>query len=424
MCQMRCWDVPGASAVVLRSHGMHAFHWLSRSRDAEATLTTMRDTPIQRFSMLLLGLILLGSCADDRGSTAPPPVPPPRTGRRIFLDIPRINAAWNVDIVVVEGQRDVRWRATRSDAVGEASADLVVRPGTAQNGSDYYSDGWMAWFADGTASSNEETSYGWPGLGILDDDLVEPDEDVVLQLTDPDSGWALDPVRDRIFVTIVDDDDVPPVAAAFTWPMEVGESSHYEASGGGSASDGSAGGFVVHHAGSISIPTQRVFKGETYAVFQGLTGEVLMRQEGSRIYVVPRGTLGDPPPADDPKERRLWERMPWLWFDAADPARPYTASFSDSSVRYPDFSYSVRNHGTTRIAIPSGIFRVQCLEIGWTASTGICTGEGKQLWYIADSIGVVALENQDSEHCMPLGIYRRRLDGGAGRRAAPAGAWG
>lgn len=364
---------------------------------------------VSRLSVLVLSLMLLGSCSDDKGSTAPPVVPPPRTGARFFLDIPRINAAWNVDsthVVVVEGRRDLRWSVRRNEAVGYAQVSVVARPGTASVGADYGRVSALAWFANGSATSSERTEWGWPGLRILDDNLVEPDEDLVLQLADPDSGWALDPARDRIFVTIVDDDVVPPVAASFAWPMEVGESSRYEVSGGGHASDGSMTGFVVHHTGSISIPAQREFKGKMYSVFQGLTGEVLVRQDGSRIYVVPRGALGDPPAVDDPLGRRLWERMPWLWFDAADPSLPCAASFVDSSAWDSQFSYSVVNRGTTRIAIPSGIHRVQCLEIGWTSFSvqGVFyQGEGIQRWYVADSIGVVALDDERSDDYETLG---------------------
>jgi hypothetical protein len=317
----------------------------------------------------------------------------------MFLDIPPISAAWNVDsthVVVVEGRRDLRWSARRNETAGEASAGLVVRPGTATDREDYYASSWMAWFGDGKATSDEETGHGWPGLILLDDDVVEPDEDLILELAGLSPGWGLDPVRKRVYVTIVDDDGVPPVAASFTWPMEVGESSGYEVSGSGSASDGSSAGYVIHQKGSISIPTQRVFKGQTYAVMQGLTGDVLVRREGSRIYVVPQGSLADPPPIED-----VQGRMPWIWFDAADPSLPYAASISDSSNNYSGFGYTVMNRGTTRIAIPSGVYRVQCLEIGWSQ---FYRGEGTKRWYVADSIGVVAFEDQREEESLALGV--------------------
>jgi hypothetical protein len=333
-------------------------------------------------------------------------VPSECPSMRLFLDIPPINAAWNVDsthVVVVEGRRDLRWSARRDKTAGEASAHMVVLAGTAQDREDYFASYWMAWFANGKATSDEWTGYGWPGLTLLDDDVVEPDEDLILELADPSPGWALDPVRKRVYVTIVDDDGVPPIAASFTWPMEVGESSGYEVSGGGGASDGFPGGYVIHETGSISIPTQRVFKGQTYAAIHGLSGDVLVRQEGSRIYVVPQGTLADPPPIEDVEGRRLWRHMPWIWFDAADPSLPYAASISDSSGSFRGFSYSVVNRGTTRIAIPSGIHRVQCLEIGWSKDDSDYQGEGTTRWYVADSIGIVALEDQSEVARLVLG---------------------
>ncbi len=185
-------------------------------------------------------------------------------GSRLFLDVPAIDPVWVEDstrVVVAEGDWGIRFHVSHNGAVGHCLAYVVPQRITAREGADYSAIKQGTCIHDGDSTSPDPFF-----VRVFDDAVADPAEEFALELGQPDSGGTLDPIRRRIGVCIVDNDNVPPFGTA-------------------------------------------------------------------------------PPDSSDVSRRALWERLPWMCSDLADPPRECRDGFRWAGSLYTSqpFVYTIVN---------------------------------------------------------------------------------
>jgi hypothetical protein len=200
-------------------------------------------------------------------------------------------------------------------------------------------------------------------------------------------------------VTIVDNDGLSGSFPAFHWPLEDDCVWTYQ------MRRRDTGGYWGCHVDTMigRVVGRRTFSGREYAKLGWPRMSLAM--DGPVAWVIPPGAPSAyPPPANDPILVGLFESYPRKMFDASQPEVPIASGFAESrdgtcpglTISWSD---SLRCDGLAAVATPIGVFR-HALRVTYECFSEYCiagstygqTGCGIR-YYIADSIGIVALES-------------------------------
>jgi hypothetical protein len=148
--------------------------------------------------------LALAACSggSSNGDPSPPPPPPPPTTSPGTLSLSA--AAYEVD----ESNTTASFMVTRTGGSdGEVSVDITASADSATAGVDFGTITTTATFTDGDTTAKTGT------VAIFDDSDEEPDETILLTLSNVTGGATIG-AQDTAVITIRDDDDATPPAAA------------------------------------------------------------------------------------------------------------------------------------------------------------------------------------------------------------------
>ena len=351
------------------------------------------------------------ACAPERKTTEPGPTIP--SGPRFYLEIVPEDGVFiqdSVHCVVAEGPFSVPWRVMRDSTAGTAEVQVteIGRSAVADEDFELVTD--PVRFGDGEHAA-DRSSFPYiqgGGMMIQDDDRPEPDEQFLITLVDPSSGYHVDPVRGSITVTIIDDDQPQSPVPVFLFPLDEGDSWAYRVvSHGWETGDGPWSGVADQVSG---LGGARIFKGKEYARWSGWEDVRFFRQEGAGVFLVPGDQNQDPPAEQDTLAFGRWQHLPWHLFDASAAVPLAAEGLADTVCWHPQYggeecstlSEGAADHGWSAIAVPAGIFRrVRRVSFHTRKELGgPAYSDGAEFtWYIADSVGIVCeLDHREADH--------------------------